>query len=143
MENTEKKIKKTNKKPAAKAKATPKPVKKTRSSIPRTEKHAKDVMLLTSFGITAPEIAEYLDMSVDTLRKLYSREIAIANTNATHKVATRLYHKAVVQDDLKAQIFWLKTRARWSEKDQEQDDKNASLAERIIEKLMEKANIES
>lgn len=107
----------------------------------RSEKAAKEVMLLASFGITQEEIAEYLDIGVETLRKLYSRELKIANTNATKNVATRLYHKAVVQDDLKAQIFWLRTRAKWSEKDAEEENKNISIAEKLIDKLMEKASI--
>jgi len=42
----------------------------------------------------------------------------LANAN----VAKRLYNKAVAQDDLSAQIFWLKTRARWRTSDREIED---------------------
>ena len=52
------------------------------------------------------------------------------------KVANRLFNKAVEQDDLSAQIFWLKTRGRWRTADREiEDAKNDN--ERLKQELQE------
>lgn len=72
-----------------------------------------EVKALFSFGNTQEQISTYLDIDVKTLLKYYRRELDIAVIQANAQVAKRLYHKAVIQDDLSAQIFWLKTRARW------------------------------
>lgn len=84
-----------------------------------TEKTRGEVKLLSSFGHNQAEISNYLDIDEKTLRKYYRRELDTASMEANAQVAKRLFHKAVVQDDLTAQMFWLKTRARWRERDQE------------------------
>lgn len=76
-----------------------------------------EVKALTSFGNTHDQMATYLDISKDTLEKYYRRELDTAVIQANAQVAKRLFHKAVIQDDLSAQIFWLKTRARWRTED--------------------------
>ena len=72
-----------------------------------------EVKALSSFGNTQEQISTYLDIDIKTLLKYYRRDLDIAVIQANAQVAKRLYNKAVVQDDLSAQIFWLKTRARW------------------------------
>ena len=84
-----------------------------------TDKMRSEVKLLSSFGHTHTEIATYFDIDEKTLTKYYRRELDTATIEANAQVAKRLFHKAVVQDDLTAQMFWLKTRARWRERDQE------------------------
>lgn len=76
-----------------------------------------EVSALNSFGNTQEEIALYLDIDIDTLAKHYRHELDTAVIRANAMVARRLFNKATQQDDLSAQIFWLKTRARWREKD--------------------------
>ena len=55
-------------------------------------------------------------------------ETAVTKANA--QIANKLFHKAVNQDDLQAQIFWLKTRGRWrtADKDIEIADNANTLA---------------
>lgn len=78
-----------------------------------TDKTRAEVSALTSFGHTQEEIAKHLHICVDTLAKYYRDELDNAALRANAKVANKLYRRAVESDDLSAQIFWLKTRARW------------------------------
>lgn len=101
-----------------------------------TDKTKAEVGALTSFGNTQEEIALYLGICVDTLAKHYRHELDTAVIKANAMVARGLFNKAVQQDDLSAQIFWLKTRARWRTADSEHDqvvDKTQlkEIAERV------------
>jgi hypothetical protein len=51
-----------------------------------------------------------------TLSKHFGEEIQNATAKATIKVGASLYHNAVVENNVAAQIFWLKTRAGWRER---------------------------
>ena len=98
-----------------------------------------EVTALTSFGNTQEEVALYLEISVDTLTRHYRRELDTAVVKANAMVARGLFNKATKQDDLSAQIFWLKTRGRWRTADNEfagidyrnQKDELESLKERV------------
>jgi DNA-binding CsgD family transcriptional regulator len=95
-----------------------------------TEETRAQVEALKSYGHTNVEVAEYLGICEATLHQHYSREVATAVTRANAAVAGRLYAKAVEQDELGAQIFWLKTRGKWKEeKDQDKEEK-------ILEEMM-------
>ena len=111
-----------------------------------TDKTRAEVAALTSFGNTQAQICSYLDIDDKTLAKYYRRELDTAVTQANAQVAKRLFNKAVAQDDLSAQIFWLKTRARWRTDDvdrlaNENDDLKDELKE-LRAKLAEKAKSE-
>lgn len=84
-----------------------------------TDKTRAEVAALNSFGNTQAEIALYLGICIETLVKYYRKELDTAVIKANAQVARALYNKAVNQDDLSAQIFWLKTRARWRTQDVE------------------------
>lgn len=84
-----------------------------------TDKQRSEVAALVSFGHTHEEIASYIDIDPKTLVKHYKREIDTALISANARVANRLFAKAVNDNDLSAQIFWLKTRARWRTTDKE------------------------
>jgi cell division septum initiation protein DivIVA len=84
-----------------------------------TEITRAEVKALASFGNTQEQICTYLDIDDKTLHKYYRRELDTALIQANAQVAKRLFNKAVAQDDLSAQIFWLKTRARWRTDDVE------------------------
>ena len=86
-----------------------------------TDTSKAEVKALVSFGTTQEQISMYLDIDIKTLQKHYRRELDTATTQANAQVAKRLFNKAVAQDDLSAQIFWLKTRARWRTKDKEDE----------------------
>jgi hypothetical protein len=104
-----------------------------------TDKTKGEVAALTSFGNTQEEIASYMGISVDTLARHYRDELDNSVVRANAKVANKLYRKAIEGDDIKAQIFWLKTRARWRETDHKDDDKSLSgaIVSKLIDKLVE------
>jgi len=86
------------------------------------------VAALKSYGHTQVEIAKFLNIAVDTLTYHYFRELETAEINANAEVARRLFNRATKKDDLSAQIFWLKTRARWRTEDVDAiKDQNESL----------------
>lgn len=82
-----------------------------------TEATKAEVGALVSFGNTQEDIARYLGISVDTLVKYYRYELDNSVMVANAKVANRLFRKATEDDDLSAQVFWLKTRGRWRQTD--------------------------
>src|SRR6187551_2855649 len=92
-----------------------------------TDKTRAEVTALTSFGNTQEEVPMYLGICVDTLAKYYRHELDTAVIRANAQVARALYNKAVNQDDLSAQTFWLKTRARWRTADQDEGKKLESV----------------
>ncbi len=81
-----------------------------------------------SFGVTQEEIATYLGIDVKTLYKYYRQELDSGAIEANAKVARSLFHKAVIDKDPASMMFWLKTKAKWREKDKD-DDVNKSLVE--------------
>ena len=97
-----------------------------------TDKTRGEVAALTSFGHTQEEIAAHLYICVDTLVKYYRDELDNSALRANAKVAQKLYKKAVEQEDLAAIIFWLKTRARWREKDAEDPNKYKNAVEMLM-----------
>lgn len=77
-------------------------------------------------GLPQADIAEFLDIDVKTLRKHYRKELETATVKANAAVAKALFTKATKQNDTAAMIFWLKARAKWSEKispESDTDDK--------------------
>ena len=86
--------------------------------IPTIETRA-EVSAHISFGTTQDIVAKILGISVDTLAIHYRQEIDTANAVAVKKVAGKLFKKAFEDEDLSAQIFYLKTRGRWRTVDHE------------------------
>ncbi len=100
------------------------------------DKTRAEVGALTSFGNTQEQIADHLGISVDTLTRHYRDELDNSVVRANAKVAAKLFRKATEGDDLSAMIFWLKTRAKWREKEEEQTPAN-KMFQMIIDKLVE------
>jgi inorganic triphosphatase YgiF len=100
-----------------------------------TEKTRASVSALKSFGVTHDQIAAYINISHDTLEVHYRQELDTAQTKANAMVAGKLFKKATEQEDLTAMIFWLKTRARWREKDPDESKKFESIIEKLVEKM--------
>lgn len=77
------------------------------------------VKALSAYGVPHEDIACRLEISHDTLERHYRRELDLGRIEANAKVAGKLYQLATQEDVTKASItamiFWLKTRARWSE----------------------------
>lgn len=100
-----------------------------------TDVSKAEVAALLSFGNTQKQICEYLGITDKTLSKHYKYEIRTAVIRANAKIAQLLYNKCILGEELKAQIFWLKTRARWRTVDHDVDqqttidnlDKNVAI----------------
>ncbi|NBW08361.1 MAG: hypothetical protein EBR82_10070 [Caulobacteraceae bacterium] len=81
----------------------------------RTEEHLKLVESHSAMGTRYEDIAILLGISSDTLTKYYKVELEEGRIKANAVIANSLYNKAKLGDTT-AQIFWLKTRAGFSEK---------------------------
>ena len=86
-----------------------------RPAIKRSEELAKRIKGMAAFGVTHEDIAKTAGMSPDVLVKLYGEELKTAAIEANAQVAGMLF-KQCQEGNVTAQIFWLKTRAKWSEK---------------------------
>lgn len=73
------------------------------------------VRAMAGYGVPQHDIAKVLHIHDDTLRKYYHQELATAETETSAQVAHSLFLNATQHNNVAAQIFWLKTRARWKE----------------------------
>lgn len=79
-----------------------------------TDDQRKQVETMAAYGIPALDIANVLGIHRATLDRHYRAELDRATTMANAKVAGYLFENAK-KGNVTAQIFWLKTRARWKE----------------------------
>lgn len=81
-------------------------------------KAARDTVKMHAMvGTPQEQIAAVLGITDKTLTKYYRRELDTALIQANAQIGGALYNKAI-GGDTTAQIFWMKTRAGWSEKQQ-------------------------
>ena len=78
------------------------------------DKTRKTVEAMSSYGIPQEDIAKVIGIDPKTLRKHYEHELDTATAKANAQVAQRLYSKCL-EGDTTSMIFWMKTRAKWSE----------------------------
>jgi hypothetical protein len=74
----------------------------------------RQVETMAAYGIPEPDISRVLSIDPKTLRKHYRDELDLGATKANAQVAGFLFNSAR-NGNVSAQIFWLKTRARWKE----------------------------
>lgn len=74
----------------------------------------RQVESLAAYGIPEPDIARVVGIDPKTLRKHYRDELDLGETKANAQIAGFLFN-AAKSGNVTAQIFWLKTRARWRE----------------------------
>lgn len=79
-----------------------------------SEYQRKLVRRYIAAGTTREGVAKIIGISLPTLRARYEDELATATDKANGLVAGALFSNAM-KGNVTAQIFWLKTRARWSE----------------------------
>lgn len=80
-----------------------------------TDKDRAFVKALSGYGVPQHDICKVLRIHDDTLRKHFAYELETAETEASAQVAQSLFQNATKHMNVTAQIFWLKTRARWRE----------------------------
>lgn len=81
------------------------------------------VQLHAMVGTDQEQISSILEIDPKTLRKHYRAELDNSTAKANATIGGALFNKAK-SGDTTAMIFWMKTRARWSEK-QEIDHTNS------------------
>jgi hypothetical protein len=74
----------------------------------------RQVEALAAYGIPENDISRVVCIDAKTLRKYYRDELDLGETKANAQVAGFLFN-AAKSGNVTAQIFWLKTRARWRE----------------------------
>ena len=74
----------------------------------------RQVEALAAYGIPETDISRVVGIDAKTLRKHYRHELDLGETKANAQVAGFLFNSAKT-GNVTAQIFWLKTRARWRE----------------------------
>jgi hypothetical protein len=83
------------------------------------DEQRKTVQVMAAYGIPEEQIARTLGVrGIDpkTLRKYFPRELSVGGTLANSAVAQTLYQMATSGKCAAATIFWLKSRARWTER---------------------------
>lgn len=85
-----------------------------RPSYRRDESIAKQIEMMVACGLPVEEIGNIVDISKSTIQKYYRKEVDSGHAKANVKVAGALFNSAI-RGNTTAQIFWLKTRARWRE----------------------------
>lgn len=104
---------------------------------------AEKIKALKMVGTTHELIAKILDMCEPTLYKFYRKELDHATQEANAKVCESLFKRATEKDCVTAQIFWLKTKARWKTADNiSLLESNETLKEEIamLRKKLEEEN---
>lgn len=76
---------------------------------------ADKIRELTANGLRQEDIASFIGMSENTMRKLYKSDLVKGATLANSTVGKKLFEQCV-KGDTAALIFWAKTRMGWSEK---------------------------
>jgi hypothetical protein len=74
----------------------------------------RQVEAMAAYGIPEFDIARVVGVDPKTLRKHYRDELDLGEIKANAQVAGYLYN-AAKSGNVTAQIFWLKTRAKWRE----------------------------
>src|SRR3979490_3649868 len=74
----------------------------------------RQVEVMAAYGIPETDVARTVGIDPKTLRKCYREELDLGTTKANAQVASFLFNSAK-NGNVTAQIFWLKTRARWRE----------------------------
>lgn len=88
--------------------------KRGRPRLEPSEEMRISVETMSAYGVSAEDIARAFRISVDTLQRHFREELDNAAVKANTKVAGFLFENAKA-GNVTAQIFWLKTRARWKE----------------------------
>src|SRR6185437_12189264 len=84
-----------------------------------TDERRRQAETLAGLGLTQDQIALIIGCDPKTLRKHFDHELKVGDARATEKVAKSLFERATSgegRDAVTAAIFWMKARAKWSER---------------------------
>src|SRR3954453_12264930 len=103
-----------------------------RSFVP-TDEQRRRVKMLASLGQRQEQIALVVGIgSTTTLRKHFREELTRGPAEAMANVRNTRFQMATSGKHPAATMFWLKTRARWSEQGREPEPEDASKAPCIV-----------
>ena len=88
-----------------------------RKIIKPTDKERDQVRTMAGLAMTEDKIALVMGVAPKTLRKYYRQELDTAHAHLTVNVGRSLYKNAVENNNVSAQIFWMKCRGGWREQD--------------------------
>src|ERR1700704_3440700 len=74
----------------------------------------RQVEAMAAYGIPETDVSRIVGIDPKTLRKYYREELDLGEAKANAQVAGFLFNSAK-NGNVAAQIFWLKTRAKWRE----------------------------
>ena len=98
-----------------------------------TDKDRSMVKAMSGYGIPQPDISRVLKIDLKTLRKYFRDELDTGAATTNTAMVQNLYKKAMGDGPaaVAATIFWLKVRAGWREK-VEQEDPDKGITIRVI-----------
>lgn len=95
-----------------------------------TDEQRQVVLALSRFGIPREQIAGYLGICKKTLGRHFKPELFKSKVETNLMVAKGLFHNAVEEGNVSAQIFWLKTQCKWTDReDEDEEEENNSVEE--------------
>jgi transposase-like protein len=86
-----------------------------------TERERRIVKTLLSVGEPVGRVAKIVGIDENTLRKHFPEEIKSAFSDTYSQVAVNFLQRVLTDESPTAAIFWLKTRAKWSEQPEMQE----------------------
>ena len=94
------------------------------------------VQLHATIGTKSENIARIIGIDAKTLRKHYRDELDLGMDKANATIGGALFNKAK-SGDTAAQIFWMKTRARWAER-HDFISSDGSMTPQVVERVIVK-----
>ena len=85
-----------------------------------TEEQRRKVRAMAGFGVPDEDIAILIEVDLGTLRRHFMHDLGRGAAEGTARIAQTLFQVATVDRNVAALIFWLKSRAGWSERHQVQ-----------------------
>jgi len=82
----------------------------------------RQVMMLAGFGFNQQTIGTFIGISHVSLRRYFRRELDIGPTEANLRVANALYKNATTNGNVTAQIFWMRSRMGWKDRNVDELD---------------------
>jgi hypothetical protein len=112
-----------------------------RPRIELTDAQLEELKIL-SVTCTLDEIADYFGITRETFRQMRIRDEEVSShykkglINAKKMVGNKIFKRAVLSDDLTAQIYWMNHRGRWlkelNNKDEEVKDNKLEITTKIF-----------
>jgi hypothetical protein len=81
-----------------------------------TKEQAEKVRMAACLGVPLERMPQLLELSKDLIRKHYMREVETGRDSVNGLVQAALLRNAL-EGNVTAQIFWLKSRAGWRDRD--------------------------